>query len=56
MYIGNYTALNEAIVSANAANTNLPGVAMANIPYVTAYGAGGLWKTWALIFSATDLR
>ena len=42
MYIGNYTALNEAIVSANAANTNLPGVAMANIPYVTAYGAGGL--------------
>lgn len=42
MYIGNYTALNEAIVSANAANTNLRGVAMANIPYVTAYGAGGL--------------
>lgn len=42
MYIGNYSALNEAIVSANAANTNLPGVAMANIPYVTGYGAGGL--------------
>ncbi|MEW4412153.1 ABC transporter substrate-binding protein [Clostridium sp. AN503] len=42
LYIGNYTALNEAIVSANAAETSLPGVAMANIPYVTAYGAGGL--------------
>lgn len=42
MYIGNYSALNEAIVSANAANTNLPGVTMANIPYVTGYGAGGL--------------
>lgn len=42
MYIGNYAALNEAIVSANAANTGMPGVAMANIPFVTAYGAGGL--------------
>ncbi len=52
MYIGNYTALNEAIVSANAANTNLPGVAMANIPYVTAYGAGGLCEDLGPLYSA----
>lgn len=42
MYIGNYAALNEAIVAANATGTGLPGLAMANIPYVTSYGSGGL--------------
>lgn len=42
MYIGNYTALNEAIVAAHAAGTGLPGLAMANLPYVTAYGSGNL--------------
>ncbi len=42
LYIGAYAALNEAIVAANAAGIDLPGVAMANIPYVTSYGAGGI--------------
>lgn len=42
MYVGNYAALNEAIVAAHAAGTGLPGLAMANIPYVTGYGSGGL--------------
>lgn len=42
MYIGAYAALNEAIVAANAAGTGLPGLAMANIPYVSGYGSGGL--------------
>lgn len=42
MYIGNYAALNEAIVAAHASGTGLPGLAMANIPYVTGYGSGGM--------------
>ncbi len=42
MYIGAYAALNESIVAAHAAGTGLPGVAMANIPYVTGYGSGGV--------------
>ena len=42
MYIGAYAALNEAIVAAHAAGAGLPGVAMANIPFVAGYGAGGV--------------
>ncbi len=42
LYIGDYAALNEAIVTAHAAGTALPGLAMANIPYVSGYGSGGV--------------
>ncbi|MDO5408153.1 MAG: ABC transporter substrate-binding protein [Eubacteriales bacterium] len=42
VYVGAYAALNEAIVASNAAGTGLPGVAMANIPYVAGYGSSNL--------------
>lgn len=42
VYVGNYAAVNEALVAAHAAGTGLPAVAVANAPYVSAYGAGGL--------------
>lgn len=42
VYVGAYAALNEAIVATNASGTGLPGVAMANIPYVAGYGSGGI--------------
>src|SRR5574344_140380 len=41
-YIGNYAAVNEALVAAHAAGTGLPAVCVANTPYVAEYGAGGL--------------
>ena len=41
-YIGSYTKLNEALVAAHAAGTDLPAVTVANTPYVAEYGAGGL--------------
>jgi multiple sugar transport system substrate-binding protein len=41
-YIGNYSALNEALVAAHAAGTGLPAITAANTPYVAEYGAGGL--------------
>lgn len=41
-YIGNYTKLNEALVAAHAAGTDLPAITAANTPYVAEYGAGGL--------------
>lgn len=41
-YIGSYTKLNEALVAAHAAGTDLPAITAANTPYVAEYGAGGL--------------
>ena len=41
-YIGSYSKLNEALVAAHAAGTDLPAVTVANTPYVAEYGAGGL--------------
>lgn len=41
-YIGSYTKLNEALVAAHAAGTDLPAITVANSPYVAEYGAGGL--------------
>lgn len=41
-YIGSYTKLNEALVAAHAAGTDLPAITVANTPYVAEYGAGGL--------------
>ncbi len=41
-YIGSYSKLNEALVAAHAAGTDLPALTVANTPYVAEYGAGGL--------------
>lgn len=41
-YIGNYNAINEKLVSAHAAGTGLPGVAIINVPRLTSYAEGGL--------------
>lgn len=41
-YIGSYADVNEALVAAHAAGTGLPGVVVANTPYVAEYGASGL--------------
>jgi len=41
-YIGSYAEINEALVAAHAAGTGLPGVVVANTPYVAEYGASGL--------------
>lgn len=41
-YIGSYIKLNEALVAAHAAGTDLPALTAANTPYVAEYGAGGL--------------
>ncbi len=42
VYVGNYAAVNEALVAAHAAGTGLPAITVANTPYVAEYGAGGL--------------
>lgn len=41
-YVGSYAEVNEALVAAHAAGTGLPGVVVANTPYVAEYGASGL--------------
>lgn len=41
-YIGSYNAINEKLVSAHAAGTGLPGVAIINVPRLTSYAEGGL--------------
>lgn len=41
-YAGSYADVNEALVAAHAAGTGLPGVVVANTPYVAEYGASGL--------------
>lgn len=52
-YIGNYSAVNEALVAAHAAGTVLPGVCVANTPYVAEYGAGGLAEDLTPYIKAT---
>ncbi len=53
-YIGTYTEINEALVSANAAGTGLPAVVVANTPYVAQYGASGLFENLDPYIAATD--
>lgn len=52
-YIGNYTKLNEALVAAHAAGTDLPAITAANTPYVAEYGAGGLTEDLTPYIQAT---
>ena len=42
VYVGNYAAVNEALVAAHAAGTGLPAITVSNTPYIAEYGAGGL--------------
>lgn len=53
VYVGKYAAVNEALVAAQAAGTGLPAVAVANTPYVSAYGAGGLTEDLTPYIEAT---
>ncbi len=52
-YIGSYTEINEALVSAHAAHSNLPAVVVANTPYVAQYGASGLFEDLNPYIAAT---
>lgn len=42
VYVGDYAALNEALVAANAAGSGLPAVTIANTPYIAEYSKNGL--------------
>ncbi len=42
VYIGNYSAVNEALVAAHAAGTGLPAITVANGPNLATYAEGGL--------------
>lgn len=42
VYVGSYSAVNEALVAAHAAGTGLPAITVSNTPYIAEYGAGGL--------------
>ena len=53
VYIGNYSALNEALVAAHAAGTGLPAITAANTPYVAEYGSGGLTENLNPYIEAT---
>lgn len=53
VYVGNYAALNEALVAAHAAGTGLPAISAANTPYVASYGAGGLTEDMTPYIEAT---
>lgn len=53
VYVGNYAAVNEALVAAHAAGTGLPAVAVANAPFVAEYGAGGLTEDLSPYIQAT---
>lgn len=53
-YIGSYTKLNEALVAAHAAGTDLPAITAANTPYVAEYGAGGLTEDLTPYMAASD--
>lgn len=52
-YIGAYKDVNEALVSAAAANSGLPGVVVANTDYVAQYGASGLFENLDPYIEAT---
>ena len=53
-YIGSYAKLNEALVAAHAAGTDLPAITVANTPYVAEYGAGGLTEDLTPYIQASD--
>lgn len=53
VYVGNYAAVNEALVAAHAAGTGLPGVSVANTPFVAEYAAGGLTEDLTPYIQAT---
>lgn len=52
-YIGSYSKINEALVAAHAAGTDLPAITVANTPYVAEYGAGGLTEDLTPYMEAT---
>ena len=52
-YIGNYSAVNQALVAAHAAGTGLPALTVANTPYVAQYGASGLCEDLTPYVKAT---
>ena len=52
-YIGSYTQINEALVAAHAAGTDLPAITVSNTPYVAEYGAGGLTEDLTPYIAAT---
>lgn len=54
VYVGNYAALNEALVAAHAAGTGLPAITASNTPYIAEYGAGGLCEDLKPYAAATD--
>lgn len=53
-YIGSYSKLNEALVAAHAAGTDLPAITVANTPYVAEYGAGGLTEDLTPYIAASE--
>lgn len=53
VYVGNYAAVNEALVAAHAAGTGLPGVSVANTPFVAEYASGGLTEDLTPYIQAT---
>ena len=52
-YIGSYSDLNEALVSAAAAKAGLPALVVANTDYVAQYGASGLYENLDPYIEAT---
>lgn len=52
VYVGNYAAVNEALVAAHAAGTGLPAITVANT--VSEYGAGGLAEDLTPYIQATE--
>ncbi len=52
-YIGSYSEVNEALVSANAAGAGLPALVVANTDYVAQYGASGLYENLDPYIAAT---
>ncbi|MDO5417583.1 MAG: extracellular solute-binding protein [Lachnospiraceae bacterium] len=56
VYVGNYAAVNEALVAAHAAGTGLPAITVANTPYVAEYGAGGLTEDLTPYIEATGFE
>lgn len=55
-YIGNYQAVNEALVAAQAAGTGLPALTVSNTPYIAQYGASGICENLGPYIKATDFE
>ena len=55
-YIGNYATVNESLVAAQAAGSGLPGLVVANTPYVAQYGASGMCENLSPYIKATDFN